>query len=663
MQYERMVIVSLVDGGSASGLDKKLLNEGDNFGPRNEKSYFFDGKAEDIARELVDAGSGEHKEPLLALVVCGSISNDMMKADKLIVSDAYVEEGSDKIYLLVRKSTVITDEVVVSDLGSYLLIDVQNSDNNTGFCRVETSSALIEKVSLYLQDGRKRGNRAESAPSVPHIAPCNTKHFKDFAQVDVCGSYSSDELPNCMTDHVGLRFDLDYDKVIHSKAFRRMVDKAQVFSSSKGDHYRTRMTHTQEVVSVARRISRALGLNEVLTEVIALAHDVGHTPFGHQGERSLQKCLQEFDSDGASEGANYAYGGFKHNAQSVRVLSILEDYDGEMRGLGISWQVLEGALWHTKVPLMKEDLSDAGDNAYLCPAIFHHKTSGNGDTFDKIFHLGDYGDAKDASLTLEGQVVALADEIAQRSHDVDDALSADLLTEDELLDFCKVHCAERFYSSLKERCEDLDIGESCPTLYLDKRSFSQRRIVAYIRDYLIGDAIAASSGALDELGVPSDKNLYFKKYIMLSLDAQRVCELLERVVGNRVITSAEVSEFDARASRIVEGLFEAFLENPLLLPRKTLRRFALLERNNLQQCGRGGLVGCVLDLSSCSAKAAKDELRRIKDSKVCEFLKPCKMDDNNVSELKKMMLVRTIVDYISGMTDSFALQEYERIVG
>lgn len=174
----------------------------------------------------------------------------------------------------------------------------------------------------------------------------------------------------------------DRDRILHCKSFRRLANKTQVFLAPEGDHYRTRLTHTLEVAQIARTISRALGLNEDLTEAIALGHDLGHTPFGHCGERALSRAMARYRGiDPESEQGRYL---FRHNKQSVRLVEFLEK-DG--RGLNLTWEVRDGILCHT---------------------------------------------GSQRAQTLEGRVVACADRIAYVCHDIDDAERAGLLTENDL---------------------------------------------------------------------------------------------------------------------------------------------------------------------------------------------------------------------------------------
>ncbi|MDO8400235.1 MAG: deoxyguanosinetriphosphate triphosphohydrolase [Bradyrhizobium sp.] len=201
-------------------------------------------------------------------------------------------------------------------------------------------------------------------------------------------------------------FRRDCDRVIHSTAFRRLKHKTQVFVFHEGDHYRTRLTHSLEVAQIARALARQLGLDEDLTETLALAHDLGHPPFGHAGERALDTCLQ-------------AHGGFDHNAQTLRVVTSLEHRYPEFDGLNLTWEALEGIVKHNG-PLTGRNGAAVGryaDNGI--PA-----------------GISDYMAAYDLELwsfaSLEAQVAAIADDIAYDAHDIDDGLRADLFTVDDL---------------------------------------------------------------------------------------------------------------------------------------------------------------------------------------------------------------------------------------
>jgi dGTPase len=201
-------------------------------------------------------------------------------------------------------------------------------------------------------------------------------------------------------------FRRDCDRIIHSSAFRRLKHKTQVFVFDEGDHYRTRLTHTLEVAQIARALARALDLNEDLAEALALAHDLGHPPFGHAGERALDECLS-------------AFGGFDHNAQTLRVVTALERRYPTFDGLNLTWETLEGLVKHNG-PLTDRDGKPLG----------RYRTHGVPETIRQYVRM------QDLQLwsfpSVEAQVAAFADDIAYDAHDIDDGLRAELFSLDEI---------------------------------------------------------------------------------------------------------------------------------------------------------------------------------------------------------------------------------------
>jgi dGTPase len=193
-------------------------------------------------------------------------------------------------------------------------------------------------------------------------------------------------------------FQRDRDRIIHSAAFRRLKHKTQVFVYHEGDHYRTRLTHSLEVAQVARSIARALGLDEDLTESLALAHDLGHTPFGHAGERELDACMVD-------------HGGFDHNAQALRIVTSLERRYAGFDGLNLTWETLEGLVKHNG-PLVDASGQPAG--RYAKPGLPHAIAE-----FAKGHDL-----RLDSFASAEAQVAAISDDIAYNAHDLDDGLRA-----------------------------------------------------------------------------------------------------------------------------------------------------------------------------------------------------------------------------------------------
>src|SRR5689334_18098371 len=195
-------------------------------------------------------------------------------------------------------------------------------------------------------------------------------------------------------------FRRDCDRIIHSAAFRRLAHKTQVFVFHEGDHFRTRLTHTLEVAQIARSLARALGLDEDLSEALALAHDLGHPPFGHAGERALDECLK-------------SHGGFDHNAQALRVVTELERHYAQFHGLNLTWETLEGLVKHNG------PLTDRAGHP-----IGRYRDSGIPTAIEAYQKRSDLELWSFASA--EAQVAALADDIAYDAHDIDDGLRAEL---------------------------------------------------------------------------------------------------------------------------------------------------------------------------------------------------------------------------------------------
>ena len=230
-------------------------------------------------------------------------------------------------------------------------------------------------------------------------------------------------------------FQRDRDRIIHASAFRRLKQKTQVFVAHEGDHYRTRLTHSLEVAQIARSVARTLGLDEDLAEAMALAHDLGHPPFGHAGEDQLDECMTEFE-------------GFDHNAQTLRVVTRLEDRYPSFHGLNLTWEMLEGLVKHNG-PLITADNTIAD-----LPAAFRD--------FPWLEQL-----ELDQFAGPEAQVAALADDIAYNNHDIDDGIAAGLFTIADLEELPLVGDGAAELVQLpvaghnKERSEERRVGKEC----------------------------------------------------------------------------------------------------------------------------------------------------------------------------------------------------------
>ncbi len=311
----------------------------------------------------------------------------------------------------------------------------------------------------------------------------------------------------------------DRDRVIHSRAFRRLEYKTQVFLNGTGDHLRTRLTHTMEVAAIARGIARALKLNEDLTETIALAHDLGHSPFGHRGEHVLDRLMK-------------GHGGFEHNRQSLRVVEELEQKYPGFSGLNLTWEVREGLVKHF--------------TAYDHPS----KRAGF--------------EAKNSSL--EAQVANLADEITYYSHDLDDGLDAGLLSEEELNRRVTVwrdaaRQVQRAHGTLPDEC---------------RRYFIIRTMI----DGQVRDVVETTEKLIVRAGVQSadDVRLHAQALVQYSPARRKLNQEMRKYLYQNLYFSDEVDEANTRAVRILAELFKFYRAHPREigeLSRKRIRKEGL----------------------------------------------------------------------------------------
>ncbi|RZI44923.1 deoxyguanosinetriphosphate triphosphohydrolase [Herbaspirillum sp. HC18] len=304
-------------------------------------------------------------------------------------------------------------------------------------------------------------------------------------------------------------FQRDRDRIIHSTSFRRLEYKTQVFVNHEGDLFRTRLTHSIEVAQIARSIARNLRLNEDLVEAISLAHDLGHTPFGHAGQESLNACMKDC-------------GGFEHNLQSLRVVDELEEHYGAFDGLNLMFETREGILKHCS-PANAGKLGDIGQR---------------------------FLDKKQP--TLEAQLANLADEIAYNNHDIDDGLRSGLLTTSQLdeVDFYARHRneVERTYPGITGRRA---IHETI------------RRMI----NALIVDLINTSRARIEAAQLKSvDDVRKAPALITFSDEMHKEAALLKRFLRQNLYHHYQVNRMTSKARRIVRELFEAFMREPRLLP-------------------------------------------------------------------------------------------------
>ncbi len=316
-------------------------------------------------------------------------------------------------------------------------------------------------------------------------------------------------------------FQRDRDRVLHAGAFRRLIHKTQVFVAHVGDYYRTRLTHSLEVAQIARSIALELGLNEELAETLALCHDLGHTPFGHAGEEALNACMGE-------------HGGFDHNAQSLRIVTHLEQRYAEFDGLNLTWETLEGLVKHNG-PLLKDGITLA-DLPYAIRK-YHEKMDLELDT-----HAGP-----------EAQVAALADDIAYNNHDIDDGLRAGLFTVEDLMTLPMVG----------------DILRKVQQAYPDAtprqcRHETIRRLIST----MVADVVAETGRRLQKCQPKTVEDIrrFNMPLVAFSEEMEAYHQALKKFLYTRMYRHYKVNRAMRKARRVVRQLFETFYDEPNTLP-------------------------------------------------------------------------------------------------
>jgi dGTPase len=358
-------------------------------------------------------------------------------------------------------------------------------------------------------------------------------------------------------------FQRDRDRIIHSSAFRRLKHKTQVFVEHEGDYYRTRLTHSIEVAQVARTIAGVLGLNTDLAEAIALAHDLGHTPFGHTGEDALGALMAP-------------YGGFDHNAQAIRIVTRLERHYADFDGLNLTWEALEGIAKHNG-PLIGPFARDSDPLPYAL-------VEANAE-WDLDLHT---------FASAEAQVAAIADDVAYSHHDLHDGLRSGLFTEADLMDlpvtgpaFAEVDAIYPGLDKMRRRHEAL------------RRVFGR----------MVEDVIAVAKNRLDAAQPKSVEDIRAMEGTVIRFSKPLYQELkaIRGFLFTRMYRAPSVMKERARVTEVVNGLFPLFMSAPQHLPQEW----------------------------RADVEAAKDQTA----------------------------LARIVADYVAGMTDRFALQEYQRLLG
>lgn len=394
--------------------------------------------------------------------------------------------------------------------------------------------------------------------------------------------HKEDEEPEPRRDD----FPHDRDRIIHSRAFRRLMHKTQVFNANTGDHYRNRLTHTLEVMQIGRSIGRLLGLDEDLIEAIALGHDLGHTPFGHVGERTLCEILNNGLDNMESISED-----FKHNFQSLRVVDYIEQRCDDYMGINLTLAVREGIIKHTKLT--------CNVNGEKHPVYYH---TDDLKTDDLRMDLPQ-------SFTLEGQVVAIADEIAQITHDIEDGIRGKIINQEKFMS-CRL---------VKKYMHDRNIEKETVKTYNQKN-----QIIKGLIGYLIEDVYRSSVKKIKkyhyiygEPGFTLDKDVYAEVCIAFSEEIAALADELATIRNNWILKSETISKADHKAEYMIRHMFKAYYMHPLELPDYILARYSNLRMDQL-------------DRSDINPDKIRDD-RKFK---------------------------RFICDHIAGMSDQYAAREY-----
>lgn len=415
-------------------------------------------------------------------------------------------------------------------------------------------------------------------------------------------------------------FSRDRDRILYSKSFLRLRGKTQVFMLNRNDYIRTRLTHTLEVNQIAKTIARSLQQNIELVEAIALGHDVGHTPFGHVGERTLNELL---NTEGTPEGGK----GFKHNLQALRLLCDLEkgaDFPTR-RGLNLTKYTLWGIAHHSKVSIEIHPFYSS------------------------------YINRIQSYWSIEGLIVAIADEIAQRHHDVEDSLQYSLLSRKEIVERFKCIIQnftvenKRTYKSLLENIETLDdvafmarLSRLIVNLYVvDTINQSRSNILNFENAHNIN---SQNDFALHKANIAKEE---YEILISFSNKLKEFDVNFQEFLKEKILYSFDAQAMDGKGEYIIRRLFRAFRDNPKQLPDTSLSSMAFFF--NINPYNRRNTEEYIESL-----------IKNHNDIKE----KDGDMDDETkIKEDHYFIFLRCITDYIGGMTDNFAYAEYDRLYG
>ncbi len=445
------------------------------------------------------------------------------------------------------------------------------------------------------------------------------------------------------------QFQRDRDRILYSKAFRRLNGKTQVFLSTHNDHVRTRLTHTLEVSQIARVTSKILKLDSVLAEAIALGHDVGHTPFGHVGEKTLSNIMSNCDqlANFQSFMRNSDFG-FKHNLQSLRVICDLEQLYGKS-SLNLTNFTLWGIKHHTKDKWGLCSFFNEAENKCMINKNPKDCTSPNGHQvgfYDKYSQKIKQLNSDNDAWSFEGQVVKQADEIAQRHHDIEDAILMKIITKDELLEQINFHFNKHFdeedyrlFSKLEEpKCDDqifIPIVSKFIVGFFNKKLINNS--ISNLNLFINQNKLSSRDDFINFYdGIPFSKIVDIVGY---DNEFQEVEKSFQEFLRKRILNSFEVQRMDGKGRYIIRRLFKAYITNPKQLHDSTIYYVFRLFNTDEKELSQLSIkdIGDMRDAVDSSASKADHRFM--------------------------ISLLRGVCDHISGMTDNFALSEYKKLYG
>jgi len=391
---------------------------------------------------------------------------------------------------------------------------------------------LVRRFHLFLEFAEMKYSQGGERPDLaPFAARSNCSRGREY--------------PEDMKDQRPA-FERDRDRIIHCAAFRSLEYKTQVFLNHEGDYYRTRLTHSIEVAQISRGLARSLRLNEDLAEALALAHDLGHTPFGHTGEEVLDKLMAD-------------KGGFEHNLQGLRVVTLLEERYPGFPGLNLTWEVREGIVKHS--------------SSWDSPA------ASNLDQYDAGKHP-----------TLEAQIIDLADEIAYNNHDIDDGLEAGYIAPDDLMDI-------ELWRDMSE-----EVKKKHPGICGRKAVY---QTISHLIGHMMSDLVEATLSNIEKLGIKSldDVRNADGRIAVRSPQMDRKNRQLKKFLYNKLYRHPKVEAMRFKAERFLTELFQAYVANPGLLDRAALAR---VEKEGLER------VVCDV-MAGMTDRTCLEEYRRLFD--------------------------------------------------